>query len=271
MFALNQICCPDLSLAEFFALATRLGCRGVELRNDMGRPIFGGHSGRDVGRMASDAGLEIFALAQVGSFDLADDHKLEEARALLEMAGQCGAQSVALIADNNSQLPPHTVQSVAKVLERYQPLFAGTGIVGAVEPLGFASCALRHKPVLSEAISMVGGEAEFGIIHDTFHHYLAEDSLVGPGIALVHISGVDVLERPRLQLVDGDRGLVDAGDRLKNIEQIRDLQRLGYSGALSFEPFAVEICRSPSHEEELRRSMNFILSAVGGNEPANGG
>ena len=91
-------------------------------------------------------------------------------------------------------------------------------------------------------------EGRFKLVHDTFHHHLAGGGPIFPEhTGIVHISGVvDPALKPE-EMQDGHRILVDADDRLGNIEQIRALLDAGYDGAFSYEPFSPEVhahCRS---------------------------
>ena len=53
-----------------------------------------------------------------------------------------------------------------------------------------------------------------------------------------------------------------ADDRLGNIAQIQALLRGGYTGFLSFEPFAPEVHGLADPAEALRRSMDLIREGV---------
>ena len=54
-FALNHITAPQLGCAAFMDLAAELGCVGVELRNDLDRPLFDGLPPEDARQMAQEA------------------------------------------------------------------------------------------------------------------------------------------------------------------------------------------------------------------------
>ena len=63
-------------------------------------------------------------------------------------------------------------------------------------------------------------------------------------------------------MLDGHRVLVDDGDRLQNLPQIRALLAGGYDGAFSFEPFAPEVHDAADPEAALKTSMDHIRSAL---------
>ena len=128
-----------------------------------------------------------------------------------------------------------------------------------VEPLGFEICSLRSKREAVEAIATIGGNAEFRVVHDTFHHHLAGEPALFPKMTgLVHISGADDGRVAVRDLRDPHRVLIDGGDTIGNIAQMRALAAGGYVGPYSFEPFAREICDSEAPHDGIAASMSFI-------------
>ena len=61
---------------------------------------------------------------------------------------------------------------------------------------------------------------------------------------------------------DPHRVLVDAGDRIGNIAQLRALRAGGYRGAISFEPFAASVHDSPTIEADLRASLAYVKAGL---------
>ena len=61
---------------------------------------------------------------------------------------------------------------------------------------------------------------------------------------------------------DEHRILVDAQDRLGNVEQIHQLLQLGYTGCFSFESFAPAVHESGDPAGDLARSMTFIRESL---------
>ena len=55
-FALNHVTVPALHYRDFLELAARLGCAGVEVRNNIARPLFDGLNATEAGRMAGGHG-----------------------------------------------------------------------------------------------------------------------------------------------------------------------------------------------------------------------
>ncbi|MFP3700789.1 xylose isomerase, partial [Burkholderia sp. SIMBA_013] len=75
---------------------------------------------------------------------------------------------------------------------------------------------------------------------------------------LVHISGVEDSEAPLSSIRDGHRVLVGEGDILGNAAQIDTLLSTGYSGYLSFEPFAESVHALADIQQALGASIAHL-------------
>ncbi len=264
-FALNHMTVARLSFRELIALAAQLGCNGVEVRNDLPQPLFDGMDPADAGRLARDAGLRILALAEVKRFNDWSDARAAEAAALMQVATAAGAEAVSLIPRNDNRGMGNGERQAALriALKALKPMLDDHGLKGMVEPLGFATCPVRYKIEAVEAIDAVGGSDTFRLVHDTFHHTLADGGPLFPAhTGIVHVSGVTDPALSVGQMQDRHRVLVDAQDRLGNIEQIAALRRLGWDGPVSFEAFAPETHASADPARELRASMEFIRDGL---------
>lgn len=263
-FALNHMTTPRLGWQAFLDLAARLGCVGIEFRNDLPGPLFQGAEPSEVAAACRARGLRLLALAEVKMFDDWSDAKRAEAEALMRTAVAAGAEAVSLIPRNDGVATSALERraALALALRELAPMLRAHGLRGLVEPLGFESCSLRHKAELVEAIETLGAAETFALAHDTFHHHLAGG---GPVFAahtgIVHVSGVTDAALTVAELRDGHRVLVDAEDRLGNLEQIAALRDAGYAGPLSFEPFAASVHALEDAEPALRRSMGFIAGS----------
>ena len=60
---------------------------------------------------------------------------------------------------------------------------------------------------------------------------------------------------------DGHRVLVDAGDVLGNVAQIRALHAAGYRGPVSYEAFATSVHELADPASALRASMSHVATA----------
>lgn len=264
-FALNHMTVPNMGYVTFLGLAVRLGCAGVELRNDLDNPIFDGISPEAAGQMAKAKGLRILGLSQVYPFNHWDANRSAEVRALIELAQASGAETINLIPRNDGTGVGEGERqaNLRLALKAIAPMLVDTGITALIEPLGFLRSSLRHKQELVDVIKAVDGTARFKIVHDTFHHALSEDTEIYAGhTGIVHISGVTEPDIRFDQMEDAHRGLVDAQDRLGSIDQIGALMAAGYDGPISYECFAPATQSMPDPYSELKRSFDFISSQI---------
>ena len=266
-FALNHMTAPGLSVEAFFELAARLGVSAVEIRNDLpGVALADGTAASEVGSLASAKALRILSINALQRFNEWTPARAEEAEALCEQARAAGAEALVLCpvneegfwADDASRL-----QALRDALAALAPILEAAGLVGLVEPLGFAECSLRLKSEAVAAIDAVGQRDRFKLVHDTFHHFVAGETALFPErTGLVHISGVEDRAVPRETMRDPHRVLVGADDRLDNLGQIRALDKGGYRGPLSFEPFAPSVAESRDIEGDLSASMGFVADGL---------
>ncbi|WP_149140521.1 TIM barrel protein [Gemmobacter caeruleus] len=259
-FALNHMTAPRLDWRAFADLAATLGCVGVEYRNDLSGPLFGGTDPAEVGATLRAHGLRFLALAEVKMFNDWSDTKAAEAEALMQIAAAAGAEAISLIPRNDGVATDRadSRRVTETALREVLPMLRAHGLKAMVEPLGFEVCSLRYKEVLADCIEAVGGAGTLFMVHDTFHHHLAGGGTLFPDLTgIVHVSGVTAPVQVNA-LRDPHRILVDADDMLGNVAQIRALHRGGYRGPISFEPFAPEIHALPDPAKALAASMRFI-------------
>ena len=263
-FALNHMTAPTLGWEPFLDLAKGLGCMGVEFRNDLKSPLFGGADPAVVKAAVAKRGLRFLALAEVMMFNDWSDAIRAEAEALMLIAVAAGAEAVSLIPRNDGVATDRkdSFKVTELALRELLPMLKAHGLKAMVEPLGFAVCSLRYKDVLAEVIDAVGGKGTCFIVHDTFHHALAGFGPIYPDLTgIVHVSGVkdaiylDDMRDPHRVLVDGD-------DVLGNVAQIRALRAAGYTGPVSYEPFAPSVHALTDAGPDLRASMEFIRNGV---------
>jgi 2-keto-myo-inositol isomerase len=263
--ALNQATVPGLSYPEFLDLARRLGCVGVEPRNDLPRPLFDGIDPADAGRMARDNGLRLVGLSQVYPFNDWSDERAREVASLITTARAAGAETVSLIprVDGKGTADGERQANLRSVLAEILPMLRGTGMIGLVEPIGFTASSLRDKAELVEAIEALDARDHIKLVHDTFQHVLAGGGEIFPDhTGLVHISGISDPNVAMDETLDAHRMLIDQNDRVGNVEQIAALLGGGYAGPFSFECTASAIHTSPEVETEIRRSFEFIASRI---------
>ena len=267
-FALNQMTAPNLSLRDFLDLAQDLGCVGVELRNDMaglGRALFDELSPEQAGEMVRARGLRFLGLSQVYPFNSWDDTREAEVAALIDTAKRAGAETISLIPRNDGTggAEGERQANLRVALKACYPMLVAADMVALVEPLGFGRSSLRSKQELVEMIAALKMEDRFLIVHDTFHHTLADG---GPFFAaqtgIVHISAVVDPTLSVDQMEDEHRVLIDGQDRLGNIDQIAALIDAGYKGAFSYECFSPQTQALTDPVNALRQSFDFISAQL---------
>ena len=264
-FALNHMVAPGLGVVEFFRLAAALGIVEVEIRNDLaGRAILDGTPPQAVRQAAARLGLTIISINALQRFDDWSPAREREARDLVRYAAASEARSVVLVPTNDGSggADGERQPRLRRALRALAPILADRGILGLVEPLGFATCSLRSKREAAEAIGEIGeigGERRFGLVHDTFHHALSREPEIYPALTiLAHVSGVSDRTTSLAELRDSHRGLVDDGDRLDSAGQVRALVAAGYDGPVSFEPFAAEVHALANPAGAIRASMDHL-------------
>lgn len=264
-FALNHMTVARASFRDLVALASRLGCVGIEVRNDLPQPLFDGMDPAEAGAMIRDKGLRLLALAEVKRFNDWSDDKAAEALALMKIAKAAGAEAVSLIPRNdNLGMGNGERQAALRVaLKSLKPMLEDHGLIGMVEPLGFEICALRTKSEAVEGIEAVGGKGRFKLVHDTFHHTLAHGGPIYPDhTGIVHVSGVTDQAVSLGEMRDPHRVLVTPGDRLGNVEQIAALQAADWTGPVSYEAFSPEVHGFADPGGELERSFEYIRQGI---------
>ncbi|TBX20651.1 TIM barrel protein [Nioella sediminis] len=264
-FSLNQITAPRTGFVEFLELAKRVGCTGVELRNDLGRPLFDGMDPAEAGGIARDLGLRIVALNHLYAFNSWPPEQSPNAESLLDAAVACGAEAVSFTPRNdgigcaNGERQANLRIAIKAIL----PLLKQVGITGLIEPLGFMTSSLRSKAEAVAIIDTLEAKDHLKLAHNTFHHFLdGEDDLFPDHTALVQISGVVNETLTRSDMRDEHRVLVDDRDQLGTVDQIAALVAGGYRGPVSFECFAPEVQDSATIEADLKCSIEFIASRL---------
>ncbi len=265
-FALNHMTTPSLPLGAFFELARSLGMSSVEIRNDLaGNAILDGTPAKDVAALAGRHDITIISINALQRFNEWNEARRAEAEELIAYARDCGARALVLVPvnDGTGQADGERQDNLRKALAALKPMLEKAGIVGLVEPLGFEICSLRSKTEAVEAIKAVEGEMTFRLVHDTFHHYLAGEPEIYPGMTgLIHISGVTDGQVAVADLRDSHRVLIDQSDLLDNVGQIRRLRAAGYAGPLSFEPFAAEVHGLADPAAAIRQSADYIRTHI---------
>lgn len=262
-FALNQVTMAASPLPAFLAAAEKLGCSGVELRNDLTRPTFDNLPPRDVCAMLGDHDLQLYALSQVYPCNRWSDSIATETQSLIDTAVGFGAQAISLIPCNDGSRLGETerLDDLKRGVEGVLPLLTDAGLTANLEPLGFSQASLQLKSEAVAVIHELGASENVKIAHDTFHHTISGETDLFPSeTGIVHISGVATSALSLSELQDEHRILVDQDDRLENLGQISALISAGYTGPFSFECFAPALHAAPNLVSEIGRSIAFITA-----------
>ncbi|SNB83923.1 MULTISPECIES: TIM barrel protein [unclassified Agrobacterium] len=259
-FAINHITAPKLSLEEFFATARELGLTEVEIRNDL-PDIVSTVQPAAVKAAAEKAGVTIISINALYPFNVWSGDLPKRAVAMADYAAASGAKALVMCPLNDGK--EVSFDDLVAALKAMKPILAERGLTGLVEPLGFPVSSLRTKAEAIKAIDAAGGGDVYRLVHDTFHHHLAGETEFFPErTGLVHVSGVTDPAVSVADMLDAHRVLVDGGDRLENIAQIRTLEAAGYMGLYSFEPFAAEVHALKNPVAALKDSIDHISRAL---------
>jgi 2-keto-myo-inositol isomerase len=259
-FALNQKTAPKLGFAAFLDLAAELGCVGVEPRNDLGRPVFDGIEPARAGEMARERALRFIGLSEVYPFNDWNDDRRAAVGRLIETAQAAGAETVSLIprVDRREGDDAERATTLA-VLAEILPMLQGTGVVGLVEPIGFATSSIKFQREATQAIESLCADDRFGIVHDTFQHALAGDAdIFVRHIRLVHISGISGGSGILTDSLDAQRVLVDESDRTGASGQVKSLLEAGYTGAFSYECTSPLVQNSGDPKAQIAASITYL-------------
>ena len=263
--AINHMTVPGLRYDALLALAKRLNCIGVELRNDLSRLLFDGDAPDVVAQKAKDLGLRIVGLSQVYPFNDWSDARRAEVDALIRAALACGAETISLVPRNDGKGLGHgeRLANLRVALREIAPMLDAAGLVALLEPLGFETSSLRSKAEAIDVMESLGATKHYRLVHDTFHHHLAGGGPIFPEYTgIVHVSGVVDPHLAVADMRDAHRILVDERDRLGNAAQIRALLDAGYRGPISYEAFSPLVHGLADPEPALRESIAFIGNQV---------
>jgi 2-keto-myo-inositol isomerase len=274
-FALNRTCAPQLPLADFIDLAGAVGVTAVEIRNDIaGREFADGTPAAQVRAQLEAAGL---AVASVNALQRFNDWTLDratEATALIAYAAALGAPGVVLCPVHD---PDHgwteaeALRNLRQGLRHLAPILRDHGLIGYVEPLGMPGSTLTRQDVAVAAVTDIDGWDTYQLCYDTFQFFRCGDSRLFPDrIGLAHMSGISRTDLAPGALVEPDRGLIFAGDRVGNVAQLQALQAAGFAGYVSMEPFSPRVQSDPQLADHLRRSLEYVgamLDAAPGTAP----
>jgi 2-keto-myo-inositol isomerase len=272
--SLNRIICPRLELESFFQFAYDLNVCKVELRNDLpGEKIIDGYASEQVQELSSKYGIQIITINALQHFNLGTmlPQVVEELQTLVTLSTSIGCRAIVLCPHNDvndSRPPEQCFKETVNALNAFAPLFEDSGLLGYIEPLGFQESSLRSVMTARKAIQKTEHSC-YRLVHDTFHYSLSHETFapISKGYdvsytGLIHVSGVE-RELPMNQYRDTHRVFISSADKLNSREQIQKLIALGYTGDISFEPFAEEVQQMEKEDmkKAIEKSIDYILGS----------
>jgi 2-keto-myo-inositol isomerase len=229
---------------EVIEIASRAGYQGVEpWVGDLERFAQQGGSLRDLRQRYRDKGLTVESAIAFPEWLVDDPARrkkgLEDARRAMDVVRQVGGTRLAAPpagATHQADLPLLTAT------ERYRALLEigdGLGVVPQAELWGFSKTLGRLGEVVGVAVE--SGHPRACVLPDVYHLYKG-----GSGFGGVRLLNADALhvvhfndypaDPPRAAITDAAR--IYPGDGVAPLKQlVRDLNRLGFRGALSLELF----------------------------------
>lgn len=266
-FAMNRTCAPHYSLRDFIGLVTAAGVGAVEIRNDIPEQEFmDGTPPEAVLSALEAANLRVASVNALQRFNEWTREREAEAKSLMGYAAKLGAPGVVLCPVHN---PDHgwsdaeAENNLRHGLKHLRPILQELGVKGYVEPLGMGGSTMKTQRMAVEAVSDIGGWDVYELCYDTFQFFRCGDTELFPErIGLAHMSGITRGDLAPGQLTEPDRGLIEAVDRVDNINQIRRLLDAGYKGFISMEPFSPEVQRSGDLAEKLQASFQRVSTAL---------
>ena len=266
-FALNRTCAPQLPLADFIALASSVGVRAIEIRNDIeGREFQDGTSATEVRARLDAAGLEVASVNALQRFNEWTPTRAKEAEAIIAYAAALGAPGLVLWpvhTEDHGWTEAEAERTLRDGLRQLRPILLDHGVTGYVEPLGMRGSTMKRQAMAVAAVGEIDGWDAYQLCYDTFQFFRCGDTRLFPErIGLAHMSGIARADLAPGDLTEPDRGLIFLGDRVGNIPQLRALKATGYSGFVSMEPFSPAVQNDPELIAHLRASLDYVAALL---------
>ena len=265
---LNRITKPQLPLGEFIKFTAELGIKFIEVRNDFTDiGILDGLSDAELEAAFKGTGIKTLTINALYPFEdcrvLADN--LEKLKGLIAEAKRISCPQIVLCPLNDASDPRSEAQraeDLVTALDAYGPLFEAAGMTGLIEPLGFEICALRTKKAALAGVAKCKFPHRYKLLHDTFHHFLSGEKEFYPQqTGILHVSGV-LAGKPKPEITDEDRILIDKDDIMDNRGQVAALLAGGCTAPISYEPFSSQVRDTPlpALKSQLQASIDYLFA-----------
>ena len=262
-FSLNQILFPNSSLDYFLNFSNDLKVHAIEIRNDIKTNLIKENDPSKLKNKCGEKSLKILSINALQKFNIWNKDRSDELIKLCKFADQADIWGIVLVPLNDGSVnsPTEQIQLLEESLSEIIKILGDYKVIGLVEPLGFKQSSLRYKSMTVKIINNLQSN-KLNIVHDTFHHALANDKDFFPSLTgLVHFSGVSNIYK-NIDLNDDHRSVVDENDILANLYQIQKLINSNYQGYFSFEPFSNTLIEDKNIFEITKKNYNFITSSI---------
>src|SRR6266566_6414345 len=159
LLCLNRIIKPQIPLEEFLKFTADLDIKYVEVRNDFtDKGVLDGLPDAILQKAFRDTGINVLTINALYPFEDARVLKenIEKLKGLIAEAKRIDCPQIVLCPlndANDKRSPAQRADELATALTAYGPLFADSGMIGLVEPLGFEICSLRTQKAALEGIA----------------------------------------------------------------------------------------------------------------------
>ena len=262
-FSLNQILFPNSSLDYFLNFSNDLKVHAIEIRNDIKSNLIKENDPSKLKNKCGEKSLKILSINALQKFNIWNKDRSDELIKLCKFADQADIWGIVLVPLNDGSVnsPTEQIQLLEESLSEIIKILGDYKVIGLVEPLGFKQSSLRYKSMTVKIINNLQSN-KLNIVHDTFHHALANEKDFFPSLTgLVHFSGVSNIYK-NIDLNDDHRSVVDENDILANLYQIQKLINSNYQGYFSFEPFSNTLIEDKNIFEITKKNYNFITSSI---------
>ena len=262
-FSLNQILFPNSSLDYFLNFSNDLKVHAIEIRNDIKTNLIKENDPSKLKNKCGEKSLKILSINALQKFNIWNKDRSDELIKLCKFADQADIWGIVLVPLNDGSVnsPTEQIQLLEESLSEIIKILSDYKVIGLVEPLGFKQSSLRYKSMAVKIINNLQSN-KLNIVHDTFHHALANEKDFFPSLTgLVHFSGVSNIYK-NIELNDDHRSVVDENDILANLYQIQKLINSNYQCYFSFEPFSNTLIEDKNIFEITKKNYNFITSSI---------
>ena len=257
--SLNQIILPNSSFEDFISFAKKLKIDAVEIRNDIKSNLIQKNDPSKIKNLSMENSIKILSINALQKFNIWNNEREKELITLCRYADKANINAIVLVPLNDGSInsAKQQIQLLEQSLLKINKIIDDFNVFGLVEPLGFTSSSLRYKSLAVNTIQNIQSK-KLKIIHDTFHHALADEKEFFPSLTgLVHISGVSNIYQ-NSKLKDDYRSIIDENDILNNLKQIQRLFSSDYEGYFSFEPFSNSLIEDNNVLQIIQNSLKYI-------------